>query len=518
VQLSQDLLRLGDEEEGWKLAREVFAIDGYNVVTFNLITLHDQLAGYRTLTGDGIVLRMEAREAELYGRRALDLLARAKQTLSEKYATSVPDPVLVEIFPQQKDFAVRTFGMPGVEGFLGVCFGRVITANSPASQGASPSNWEAVLWHEFCHVVTLAKTKNKMPRWLSEGISVHEETEQNAGWGQAINARYREMLLDEQLTPLSELSSAFLTAKSPLDVQFAYFESALAVRFLIERHGPEALNRVLDELGAGLQINDALARHTRSSLEQLDEDFDTFAKEYANSVAPKATWETPDAEKLTDLGSALTWLNAHPDSVPALTRLAVELVRAEQWSEAVTPLEKLRALFPESIGAESPYAMLAKAYRELGKGPEEQAVLEDWAARDGDAWPAQLRLMELAEARGDWTTVAKFARDALAVNPLTAAPHRYLAKAAEQLGERGESIAAYQALVMLDPTDPAEQHFRLARMLKENGQAKEARRAALKALEAAPRYRAAHALLLELGPSEAGGETNVTPTTEGTTP
>ena len=70
---------------------------------------------------------------------------------------------------------MRTFGLPGADGFLGVCFGRVITANSPASQGENPSNWESVLWHEFCHVVTLTKTHNKMPRWLSEGISVYEE-------------------------------------------------------------------------------------------------------------------------------------------------------------------------------------------------------------------------------------------------------------------------------------------------------------------------------------------------------
>ena len=75
------------------------------------------------------------------------------------------EPVTVEIFPQQQDFAIRTFGLPGGEGFLGVCFGRVITANSPASQGDSPSNLDSVLWHEFCHVVTLEKTSNRMPRW-----------------------------------------------------------------------------------------------------------------------------------------------------------------------------------------------------------------------------------------------------------------------------------------------------------------------------------------------------------------
>ena len=33
----------------------------------------------------------------------------------------------MEIFPQQKDFAIRTFGLPGGAGFLGVCFGTVVT-------------------------------------------------------------------------------------------------------------------------------------------------------------------------------------------------------------------------------------------------------------------------------------------------------------------------------------------------------------------------------------------------------
>src|SRR6185295_17964240 len=34
VQLCQDLLRLGKEDEGWKLAAEVFDEDPYNVVAF----------------------------------------------------------------------------------------------------------------------------------------------------------------------------------------------------------------------------------------------------------------------------------------------------------------------------------------------------------------------------------------------------------------------------------------------------------------------------------------------------
>ena len=42
------------------------------------------------------------------------------------------------------------------------------------------------------------------------------------------------MILGAELTPLSQLSSAFLAPKSPLHLQFAYYESALAVDFLVQ--------------------------------------------------------------------------------------------------------------------------------------------------------------------------------------------------------------------------------------------------------------------------------------------
>src|SRR5262249_13760504 len=64
LQLCQDLLRLGDESEGWKLAGEIFASDAYNVVAFNLSTLHDRIATFRTLQADGFVVRMAPREAD----------------------------------------------------------------------------------------------------------------------------------------------------------------------------------------------------------------------------------------------------------------------------------------------------------------------------------------------------------------------------------------------------------------------------------------------------------------------
>ena len=49
------------------------------------------------------------------------------------------------------------------------------------------------------------------------------------------------MILGDDLTPLSQLSSAFLAPKSAMHIQFAYQESALAVEFLVGKAGLDAL-------------------------------------------------------------------------------------------------------------------------------------------------------------------------------------------------------------------------------------------------------------------------------------
>jgi tetratricopeptide (TPR) repeat protein len=518
LQLCQDLLRLGDESEGWKLAAEIFASDAYNVVAFNLTTLRDRIAGFRTLEGDGFVVRMDPREADLYGRRVVDLLGRARKTLSERYGAEPPSPVIVEIFPQRKEFAVRTFGLPGADGLLGVCFGRVITANSPASQGAHPANWEAVLWHEFCHVVTLSKTHNKMPRWLSEGISVYEEERADPAWATAMNPKYRAMILGPELTPLSQLSAAFLSAKTALHLQFAYYESALAVAFLVERAGLPALKGVLDDLGAGVPINEALPRRTKMSLRELDDQFARFARDRANGVAAGATWDEPELPGDADSAALGAWVEKHPKSFHGWRRFAARLVEEGKLERAKGAIETLRALYPEYVGPENAYMLQAALSRKQSDPVAERKALEELAARDGSASPAYLRLLELEEAAGDWKAINRDSRRLLAVNPLIPAPYRRLARAAEQLGDVDQALTAYRAVATLDDSDPADVHYRLARLLQQQGKRDEARREVLKSLEEAPRFLDAHRLLLELVESTSGSSNLPQPQPRGAKP
>ena len=497
IQLSQDLLRLGQEEEGWRLAGEVFDSDGYHIVAHNLVQLKQELAKFTTLRREGLLVRMDAREAAIYGDRVLALLTRARQQLGSKYQTALDTPVIVEIFPQQQDFAIRTFGLPGGAGFLGVCFGNVITVNSPASQGEQPANWESVLWHEFCHVVTLRKTQNRMPRWLSEGISVYEERQENATWGQAMTPQYREFILSDALTPVSQLSGAFLRPASPLHLQFAYYEASLVVEFLIEQFGLPALQQVLVDLGTGISIADALQRHTGSQ-EFLDKEFAAYAQQRAKKWGPQADWEKPDLPPDANLTQWAEWNASHPDNYWGLQQQAILLLSRQEWRAAEVPLLKLTALLPHDRGEQSAFRLLATVYQKLQDGPREEAMWDRVASLKSDAQDAFQRLMELASTKRDWTRVATNAQRMLAVNPLLPAPHRQLAEAANHLDDHAAGIAAYRSLLAMDPVDPAKSHFELAQLLHRENQPEPARRQLLKSLEHAPDYRAALNLLLEL--------------------
>ena len=493
IQLAQDLLRLGKDEEGWKLAQEVHEADGYDVTTFNLVNLKDTLDKFETIRSKRFVLRMAKHEAAVYGSRAMRLLERAHATLTKKYGLKLEVPTLVEIYDKQKDFGVRTFGMPENPGFLGVCFGCVITANSPASQMPYPANWEAVLWHEFCHTVTLTLTKNKMPRWLSEGISVYEERQASRTWGEKMNPRYREMILGGELTPVSKLSGAFLSPKTPEHLQFAYFQSSLVVEHIVDRFGHPAIRSILEKLRQGVEVNKAIAE-TAEPMPKLEAAFAEYAVKLAKEHGSNLDWErrlsrpaggTPDDNA-----------SAKPNFFD-LARSARKLIGEEKWEEAKAPCRKLIELYPDFCEREgNAYLWLARAHRELEEYEDEKKTLEALAALSGDNYDAFVRLVELASEAGERKSVKRYAERALAVNPLLPGPHRQLALVAEHEKDTDAAIEAWQTLLKLSPEDLPEAHFRLACLLRPKDKS-QAKRYLLMALEDAPRFREAHRLLID---------------------
>jgi tetratricopeptide (TPR) repeat protein len=361
-------------------------------------------------------------------------------------------------------------------------------------------------------------TRNKMPRWLSEGISVYEELQANPTWGQAMSPKYREMVLGDDLAPVGKLSAAFLTPKTDMHLQFAYYESSLVVEFLVERFGLDSLKKVLRDLATGMEINEAIAKHT-APLEKIEKDFTAFARERAQKLGSGLDWEKPQllasarpSRRRPSQGTPPVivddlWAAEHTNNFYALRHQATKFIREKKWEEAKKPLKRLIELYPEQTGSDSAYALLAEAHRGLNETNQERQVLTRLAGQEADALDAYLRLMELSSAAQDWAATALNAERYVAVNPLVPQPYRYMARASEALDKRPAAIAAYSTLLRLDPPDPAEVHFRLARLLHEAGNPA-AKRHVLQALEEAPRFREAHGLLLKFNAESEKGRTN----------
>jgi tetratricopeptide (TPR) repeat protein len=328
---------------------------------------------------------------------------------------------------------------------------------------------------------------------------VFEERQANPTWGERINPRYREMILGDDLAPISKLSAAFLTPRSELHLQFAYYQSSLVVQFLVERFGFDKLKAILGQLGEGAEINQVIENHT-APMATLERDFVAYAHGLARQMAPGLDFEKPAL--LSRRGEAseegwTAWAKTRPTNFWVLTRQAKELVDEKKWTEAKPMLEQLIKLYPGFMGSESAYSLLAEVHRALGETNAERQVLAQLATQDNEALDAYQRLMELGTQAGDWRIVEENARRYLAVNPLIPLPYRFLAQASEAQGQPQAAIEANRALLQLDPANPAEVHFTLARLLHREGDPA-ARRQVLQALEEAPRYRAALRLLLEM--------------------
>jgi tetratricopeptide (TPR) repeat protein len=497
TQLAQDLLRLGKNEEGWSLVDGIRQSDPYDVSIYNLKQLQAKLAKFTTLESPGFVVRMDAKEAEIYGRDVMLLLGQARDTLVSKYRAELQEPIYVEIFPRQQEFAIRTFGMPGGEGFLGVCFGRLITANSPAALQVD-SNWRSVLWHEYCHVVTLQKTKNKMPRWLSEGISVYEERQRDSAWGEQINPTYREMLLADDMVPISRLSGAFLNPKSPLHLQFAYFASSLAVEFWIERFGMQGLQKLLEDLSIGMRQEEALAR-LPGSLEILDQEFLEFVRDKAKRMAPDADFTPLPNDPSLNLQM---WLAEHPNSYDGNRQALASAVKNKDWVSAKKLAEHLIKLWPDDSSDEGVYRQLARICKELGDLDAEYDALIELSKRAAAPREGLLRVTELAKDR-EWKTMYRTSDILQGIDPMSDTVQQYRILAAEKGDDHDTAQAALRALLALDPIDPAFVLYRLARVSLKLNDRKQAKRYCLQSLEESPRYTDALKLLMELQESPA---------------
>lgn len=326
--LGISLTRTGDEEEGRRVLRAAFEQDPYNVFTFNSLELFDRLdKTHRTIEVDGFIIRLAGDEAAVSSRYVVALCQEARERLGKKYG-AFPEQVLVELFPEHADFSARSVGLPGIPA-LGVCFGNVVTVLSANERDAvGAHSWGRTLWHELTHVATLTRTRNRIPRWLTEGLSVFEEPHGRPTWVRDFDRDILALIDRGLLLPVAELDRGFTKPTYGGQVIMSYYQAGVLCEFIDQAFGFDAILRLLDQYREGKDTRAAIPAALGIECEELDRRFLAFLH---RRYAPYAFAPPPGAEQRQALLDAV---NRDPWDVSSRGALARAYALAGQTADA----------------------------------------------------------------------------------------------------------------------------------------------------------------------------------------
>jgi tetratricopeptide (TPR) repeat protein len=495
--LGVHLLRTGDEPGARRALEASFKIDAYDPVTFNLLTMMDTLDKFVTVQDGDVVLRMHKDEAPLLQEYAMPLAHRALDTLSKRYGFAPKGPILIEIFPKHDDFAVRNVGLPGMIGALGACFGRVVTMDSPRARPPGEFQWEATLWHELAHVITIQMSNQRVPRWLTEGISVYEETVARPEWGRGMDLVFAGLMNRGETLKLKDLNAAFT---NPQTISIAYFQASLLVDYVVKTFGDEGLHKLLRTYGQGLETDAALKA-------ALNTDFDTLQGGFDQAMdgrfgALRAALKGPGSPELlrASVDALQVLAEKNPDSYPVHLVLGNKLREAGKVDDAIKAFERAAALAPVATGEDSPNLQIAELSLERKDRARAIPALQAVLAADFDNVVAARKLATAMREDGitDPARTRPVYDRIAAIDPFDADVHATLGRLAMQRDDAETAIREFRAVIALKPVDQAAAFTDLAESYFKGGRRAEARKQTLAALEIAPSYERAQDLLLKL--------------------
>jgi len=439
-----NLMNLGREDEAlasFETARK--ASKGYkDVVRDNFTEVLEVLKAFVTVKNERFVLRQHVEESAVMEPYLLPVLEQAWADLSKKYEFVPQGPVLVESFHRHDDFSVRSVGAKNIPA-LGVCFGQVITLDGPFSRDVGEFSWARTAWHEFAHVITLQMSKGQVPRWLTEGLSVHEEKAHKAQWGREMDRELYDRWRNGRLLPMGEINHAF---RGP-DIMFAYFQGGLISDFITKDWGFDAIRKMLRRFGDDVPTEKVFEEVLKIPLADFDARFSTYVGTLVGDFKVVPRWDAQskkgfEARVAKDPKDAEGWL-----------RLAWCHVQAGRAIDAGAALDKARA-----NGSRSPEILLLEGELAKGGGRKDvaKARFEAFLETGGDDMSARLFLAAHAKESGSSADAVKHYHAAKACFPRYVGkgnPYVELAKLYEGSGEGAKAIAEMEAYAEIAQED-----------------------------------------------------------------
>jgi tetratricopeptide (TPR) repeat protein len=511
VALGRTLANLGLEKEAEAVLRESIRRDPFEYPwRYNMLKILSELELHKRERVGEALYSLDIGEWRVMEHYLPELFERSVALFEEKYGISITGPIVMEMFPLSEDFAVRTIGFSGL-GALGACFGDVITLLSPRAEGFRQAfNWTSTLHHELAHTFTLKLSRHRVPRWLSEGFSVFEEQALRPTWYRDMEFELFNAYHNDTLIRLREFNAAFAGPR----VLFAYFQSGLFVKYVVETFGWEAALELLKAYGRDMTADEVMRTVLGMDAEATDAAFrDWIAvnvldgikmspvynerkrREFVAAVKrspedadllARAAWACFSQQKLVDaryylgrlvevdpenasgllLSGTLALsagekeraetffrrgLEAGGESFVALRSLGILARDRGDAEEAAAFFERAIAAFPGFVGNSNPYQLLSDVLFEKGETDEAMELLRRYAGLVEHDFPLRIQLAGYYAGKGNHEEAAVLLREAVEIDPFVRSLHLSLAESLTELGRLEEALEELDVALLVTP-------------------------------------------------------------------
>lgn len=442
----------------------------------------------------------------------MPLCLEAFSTLGAKYGYEPDRKVAVEVFHTWDDFSVRTIGFRGFTA-LGACFGPFLTLVSPGDTDLRRQDfmWEATVWHEYAHVLTLGVSKHRVPRWLTEGFSVHEEAQRDRTFERGMDRELFDAFHNRDIPPVRLLNRLFRGER----ILFGYYQGGLIVDLIARDFGFDKAIELLRAFGDDLDNEDAFERALGIPSAEFDQQFLQFVERdklkgmklvprfddaAVHRLLTRAAKEPSDLQARIDLAWAFVQrgnpvdagphlafvLQREPDNGRALLVHAALLAMRNSMPEAVAAWERGfqkgaddfdsriacgRALLAagDLEGAEqqfqyakscwpncteqnnAPELLLARLYRETDRRENSLMEMKAYCRRTARAYAPRWALAEFEREAGNREAELRYLQECNRIDPFRREQHVLTGEALVALGRPSEAAREFEVAAAVLP-------------------------------------------------------------------
>jgi tetratricopeptide (TPR) repeat protein len=217
-------------------------------------------------------VKYEGYKKQYLAQKVLKILREAYKNLGNEFRYYPKQTIPVIIYTKEQ-FKTMTGSPDWIKG----TFDGIIRVNASDVEGDDKA-LRRILYHEFTHALLYRKTANNLPVWFNEGLAQYKEP-QGATITREDILFLRKQSRENKLISLADLNQAFFNRMNREQLQLAYLQAKLLVKYMDERYYFFRIRSILDKLGRGDNMETALQATLHINSKKLEKNWLKWIKE-----------------------------------------------------------------------------------------------------------------------------------------------------------------------------------------------------------------------------------------------